>query len=33
LTGQSVGPSLFELVPAIGQTRAAERLNHAAGLI
>ena len=33
LTGQSVGPSLFELVPAIGQKRAAERLNHAAGLV
>ncbi len=33
LTGQSVGPSLFELVPAIGKQRAAERLRHAAGLV
>ena len=33
LTGQSVGPSLFELVLVVGQKRAAERLNHAAGLI
>jgi glutamyl-tRNA synthetase len=33
LTGQSVGPSLFELVVAIGQTRAVERLRHAETLI
>ncbi|MGH9802086.1 MAG: glutamate--tRNA ligase, partial [Blastocatellia bacterium] len=29
LTGQSVGPSLFELVLVVGQKRAVERLNHA----
>lgn len=33
LTGQSVGPSLFELVPVIGQQRAVERLKHAATLV
>lgn len=33
LTGQAVGPSLFEVVAAIGQTRTVERLRHAAGLI
>ncbi|MGE0885407.1 MAG: glutamate--tRNA ligase [Blastocatellales bacterium] len=33
LTGQSVGPSLFELVPVVGQKRAVERLNHAAELV
>jgi glutamyl-tRNA synthetase len=33
LTGQSVGPSLFEVVVAIGQKRSAERLRHAAELI
>lgn len=33
LTGQAVGPSLFEVVVAIGQTRAVERLTHAAELI
>jgi glutamyl-tRNA synthetase len=32
LTGQAVGPSLFEVVVAIGQTRAVERLRHAAQL-
>ena len=33
LTGQSVGPSLFELVLVVGQKRAAERLKHAAALV
>ncbi len=33
LTGQAVGPSLFELVVAIGQQRAVERLRHAASLV
>ncbi|MGH9802744.1 MAG: glutamate--tRNA ligase, partial [Blastocatellia bacterium] len=33
LTGQSVGPSLFELVLVVGQKRAVERLNHAANLV
>jgi len=33
LTGQSVGPSLFEVVVAIGQKRAVERLKQAAGLV
>lgn len=33
LTGQSVGPSLFELVLVIGQNRAVERLKHAAELV
>ncbi len=33
LTGQSVGPSLFELVLVVGQNRAVERLRHAAGLV
>ncbi|MEO6723953.1 MAG: glutamate--tRNA ligase family protein, partial [Blastocatellia bacterium] len=33
LTGQAVGPSLFELVAAVGQKRAVERLKHAAELI
>lgn len=33
LTGQAVGPSLFEVVLAIGQPRAVERLRHAASLI
>ncbi|MFN0110816.1 MAG: glutamate--tRNA ligase [Blastocatellia bacterium] len=33
LTGQSVGPSLFELVLVVGQKRAAERLKHAAELV
>ncbi|HMX24327.1 MAG TPA: glutamate--tRNA ligase, partial [Blastocatellia bacterium] len=33
LTGQAVGPSLFEVVAAVGQKRAVERLKHAAGLI
>jgi glutamyl-tRNA synthetase len=33
LTGQAVGPSLFELVVAIGQQRAIERLSYAASLV
>ena len=33
LTGQSVGPSLFEVVVAIGQKRSVERLKHAAELV
>jgi glutamyl-tRNA synthetase len=33
LTGQAVGPSLFEVVAAIGQVRTVERLRHAASLI
>ena len=33
LTGQAVGPSLFELVIAIGQARTVERLRHAATLV
>lgn len=33
LTGQSVGPSLFEVVVATGQKRTVERLKHAAELI
>jgi glutamyl-tRNA synthetase len=33
LTGQAVGPSLFEVVLAIGQQRTVERLKHAAELI
>ncbi|HEX9003768.1 MAG TPA: glutamate--tRNA ligase [Blastocatellia bacterium] len=33
LTGQSVGPSLFEVVVAVGQMRAVQRLKHAAELI
>jgi len=33
LTGQSVGPSLFEVVVAVGQKRAVQRLKHAAELI
>jgi glutamyl-tRNA synthetase len=33
LTGQSVGPGLFDVVTAIGQQRAAARLRHAAELI
>ena len=33
LTGQSVGPSLFELVVVVGRTRAVERLKHAAELV
>jgi glutamyl-tRNA synthetase len=33
LTGQAVGPGLFELVVIIGQTRAVERLKHAASLV
>ncbi len=33
LTGQAVGPSLFEVVAAVGQKRAVERLKHAAGMI
>ena len=33
LTGQAVGPSLFELVVAIGKDRAVERLRHAASLV
>jgi glutamyl-tRNA synthetase len=33
LTGQSVGPSLFEVVMAIGQARTVERLKHAVSLI
>jgi glutamyl-tRNA synthetase len=33
LTGQAVGPSLFEVVAAVGQKRTVERLKHAAELI
>jgi glutamyl-tRNA synthetase len=33
LTGQAVGPSLFELVVAIGKARTVERLKHAASLV
>ncbi len=33
LTGQAVGPSLFEVVAAVGQARAVERLRHAASLV
>lgn len=33
LTGQAVGPSLFEVVAAIGQARTVERLRHAATLV
>lgn len=33
LTGQAVGPSLFEVVAAIGQARAVERLRHASALV
>lgn len=33
LTGQAVGPSLFEVVVATSQKRAVERLKHAAELI
>ncbi|MEP7339885.1 MAG: glutamate--tRNA ligase [Acidobacteriota bacterium] len=33
LTGQAVGPSLFEVVAAVGQKRTVERLKHAAGMI
>ena len=33
LTGQAVGPSLFELVVAIGKARAVERLRHATSLV
>ncbi len=33
LTGQSVGPSLFELVVVVGQKRAVERLKHATQLV
>ncbi|MBI1760789.1 MAG: glutamate--tRNA ligase [Acidobacteria bacterium] len=33
LTGQAVGPSLFEVVAAIGRARTVERLWHAASLI
>jgi glutamyl-tRNA synthetase len=33
LTGQSVGPGLFDLVAAIGQDRSAARLKHAAELV
>lgn len=33
LTGQSVGPSLFEVIVAVGQKRSIERLKHAAELI
>ncbi|MDQ3013354.1 MAG: glutamate--tRNA ligase family protein, partial [Acidobacteriota bacterium] len=33
LTGQAVGPSLFDLIAAVGQKRAVERLKHAANLI
>ena len=33
LTGQAVGPGLFDVVVAIGQRRTVERLKHAAQLI
>ncbi|MFM8395231.1 MAG: glutamate--tRNA ligase, partial [Acidobacteriota bacterium] len=33
LTGQSVGPGMFDVLVAIGQSRTAERLRHAATLI
>jgi glutamyl-tRNA synthetase len=33
LTGQAVGPSLFEVVLAVGQARTVERLRHAVTLI
>jgi glutamyl-tRNA synthetase len=33
LTGQSVGPGLFEVVVMIGKERAVERLRHAATLV
>lgn len=33
LTGQAVGPSLFEVVVAVGQPRTVARLQHAANLI
>lgn len=33
LTGQSVGPGMFDVVVAIGQQRTVERLKHAASLI
>jgi glutamyl-tRNA synthetase len=33
LTGQAVGPGMFEVICAIGQGRTVERLRHAATLI
>src|SRR5262249_43523180 len=33
LTGQSVGPGLFDLVAAIGKERTVARLKHAAQLV
>jgi glutamyl-tRNA synthetase len=33
LTGQAVGPGMFDVLVAIGQTRTVERLRHAATLI
>ncbi|HYE76202.1 MAG TPA: glutamate--tRNA ligase family protein, partial [Blastocatellia bacterium] len=33
LTGQSVGPGMFDVIVAIGQERTVERLKHAANLI
>lgn len=33
LTGQSVGPGMFEVLVAIGQARTVERLRHAVSLI
>jgi glutamyl-tRNA synthetase len=33
LTGQAVGPSMFDVFDAIGQTRSAQRLRDAARLV
>jgi len=33
LTGQSVGPGMFDVIVAIGQRRTVERLRHAPQMI
>jgi glutamyl-tRNA synthetase len=33
LTGQAVGPGMFDVIVAMGQRRTVERLKHAAQLI